>query len=142
MKRIFILWYLGGVKNYKKFCFVTGDKITMSIVDYVKVNHTAQKKAIGNMNVFSIFAKKRSCRKLTYDETSKRRKVEDTECVLSSDIPKEVLNIKRILTDFCTKKCMPREIVGCVRKMEITVKTAQSAKGDFLSLSARIISIP
>ena len=125
--------FLGCCKTMEKFSLVPGErKLIFKIVAYVQKNHTESEKSLGKMSLYPMF-KAKPTRKLSSRATPPSSKKSKTDFVNSCDMPKEILDIKKLLKDRCKKKSLPRVFLESVPNLNIVIKTVDTNEKSYLS---------
>ncbi|KAK3910815.1 Translation initiation factor IF-1 [Frankliniella fusca] len=130
--------YLGFCKNRERFRFMPGEKsLLLEVVEYVKKNHKESEKALGKMTLFPLFQKatRKSNSDLSCASASKQAKRTDNglETVLCTEIPAEVLKIRKLLKQYCNNKSLHASYSESVPSLKIEVQTVET--GDHLNKS-------
>ncbi|KAK3911470.1 30S ribosomal protein S4E [Frankliniella fusca] len=121
--------YLGPVKHRHHFCFQPGEReLILSIAEFVKQNFAEPKVALGKVSIYPLFKKRPSSNSTmsgghASEEPATKKKAVDT--VVCFDTPKEIMKIKKLINDYCSKKDFPKEVIKALPRLQVEIKTVE-----------------
>ena len=120
--------YTGTCKDRKKFYFLGGEKKTIKrIVAHVQKHHSDDDaKPLGKMPLYPLFSSVKRPTNTSSGKSQKRSKTEDT--MVSYDIPKEILKIKKLVKENAMSKNYTKVICDNISCLDIDVKTIENGE--------------